>query len=117
MKTKRFLLFLYLIVIVGLLAVPLAADTADGIVKPAECPTVVQSGEIDITIPAGETVGRVEQQFIRCPGMSIQVSGGSMLELPIIINVIAHHDYLILRAYLQEPQPGPVEVTIWWIVE
>ena len=117
MKEKRFLLPLFMILIVGLMMVPLVAGAADGIANQPECPMVLQRGEIDITIPAGETVGGAELQFIPCAGMNVQVTGGSMLETPIIINAITHQDYLILRAYLQQPQPGPMDVTLWWRVE
>ncbi len=114
MNGKRFGFILLLGLVIGLLAIPLAAGAA---AKPPTCPTAVQSGEVDITIPAGETVGRADLQFTRCAGMNVQVTGGSMLETPIIINAIAHHDYLLLRAYLQEPHPGPFDVTIWWRVD
>ena len=117
MKVKRFLPALFLILVIGLLTVPLAAGAATGTGNPPECPAVVQSGEVHITILAGETVGEAVLQFLPCAGMNVQVTGGSMLETPIIINAITHQDYLILRAYLQEPQPGPVDVTVWWRVD
>jgi hypothetical protein len=95
----------------------LATGASGGIAKGPGCPTVAQMGEVDITIPAGELVGSAEFQFTRCAGMNIQVTGGSMLDTPIIINAIAHQDHLILKAYLQKPQPGPLDVTLWWRVD
>ena len=116
MKSKR-LLKLILILVFGLLNASLAAGASDGITKGSECPAVIQRGEVDITILPGEVVGSAELQFTPCARMNIQVTGGSMLETPIIINAIAHHDILLLRAYLLEPQPGPLSVTIWWRVD
>ena len=117
MNAKRFFLPLFLILIVGLLTIPLVAGAADGIANQPECPTVLQRGEINITIPAGETVGRAELQFLPCAGMNVQVTGGSMLETPVVINAHTHQDVLLLRSYLLEPQPGPFDVTLWWRVD
>lgn len=117
MKGKRPLqLFIY-IFILGLLNASSATGASDAITKRPDCPTILQMGELDISIPAGEMVGSAELQFTRCAGMNVQVTGGLMLETPVIINAIAHQDILILRAYLQEPQPGPVDVTVWWRVD
>jgi hypothetical protein len=117
MKVKRVLLPMLLILVTGLLSVPLMVGASSDKVKGPECPTVIQMGEVDITVPASELVGSADLQFIRCAGMNIQVTGGSMLETPVIINAFAHHDQLMLRVYLQEPQPGPMDVTVWWRVD
>lgn len=117
MKGKRLLQLFFLLSIFGLLNAQLATGASDGTSKGPECPTVLQMGEVVITIPAGQLVGRAELQFLPCVGTNVQATGGSMLETPIIINAITHQNYLILRAYLQESQPGPVDVTVWWRVD
>jgi hypothetical protein len=117
MKGNRFLQSLFLILILGMFSVPLAALASAVATEKPTCPTVVQSGEVEIRIPAGEETGAMELQFIRCSGMNIQVTGGTMLQTPVVVNAVAHHDYLILQAFLQESQPGPVDVTVWWRVD
>jgi hypothetical protein len=81
------------------------------------CPADVQMGEVNLTIPAEEMAGTTEVQIVRCSGMNLQVTAGMMLQTPVVANGIVHHDSLILTVHLLEPEPGPVDVTVWWRVE
>ncbi len=117
MKKKQYLWPLFLLMAIVWLGVALVTNgTADAEAE-GVCPRfarVVQRGELIITIPAEETAAFELVQITPCPDMNIQVTGGSMLNTPIVINGNVHQDWLILNAYLLEPQPGPMDVTVWW---
>ncbi|MDX1436652.1 MAG: hypothetical protein R3335_07575 [Anaerolineales bacterium] len=73
-----------------------------------------QMGQVEVTIPAGETLHYAEVPVPLCPYSNIQLSGGSALAVPVILNGYIHHGTLVIRVHLTEADVGPVDVTIWW---
>jgi hypothetical protein len=105
------------LMILALLPGQASARQAVGPALEPACPTVIQKGEITVTIPAGETSGTVEQPITRCAGMNVQVTGGTLNRTPAIVNAIVHQNRLLLSVHLLAPQPGPTDFTIWWRVD
>ena len=120
MKRNRFVFSLFLVLALGLLGVVLVSGVTAGSDDFGDCPDapdVLQRGQAIITIPAGASEASEIVQVFSCSGMNVQASGGSMLNTPIVVNAIVHQDQLILTAHLIKPQPGPVDVTVWWRVD
>ena len=96
-----------------LLAAALVAPVSSGARK-ASCPP--QMGQVVATIAAGELSAVVENPIDLCPNMNVQLSGGSSLQVPIILNARVHQGVLIITASLLHYEEGPVDVTVWWHV-
>jgi hypothetical protein len=120
MKRKKYLLPLFLLLVVVWLGAALVSAVTAGSDDFGDCPdaaAVLQRGKVIINIPAGANTASEIVQVFPCAGMNVQASGGSMLNTPIVINAIVHQDSLILTANLIKSQPGPVDVVVWWRVD
>jgi hypothetical protein len=118
MFIKKVTLTILLVIVVGtLMTVSSGRTQAAPLSKNPTCPTEIQMGEVNIMIPARELSGRTEIQIDRCPGLNVHTTGGMMLDAPVVVNAVVHQDSLVITTHLLAPQPGPVDVTVYWRVD